>query len=243
MNRLRIATWWVLVLAIGLAATAAPAGEIHLTLDYIGSLSSEFEDIGFPLYDLPPTLVPSDYHGFDIYMELAGLGPGEDFQMVQFDINLDPRFVPADFGGWVADTSLMYDPSGPPPPVPVFPLNVDSGTDPNDLKRVIVFTSSAAVAAAVQPGESGPVWLGTAYIQWTGNTEPFFGGPLLQIVDNPPGGDSWSLWVNGVGVAQYSGFHGGQFANIMPIPEPSSITLAGLALVGLVAFIHRHRPS
>lgn len=250
---LRISSSWfiagIMLCATGLAAVPARAAELTLTLSYLGSNTADFSnpyvlDICRDADQFP--IDPTDIHDFAVWMELTDTAPGEDFEAVQFDVNLGAGAAPADFGGasqWTPNNPLV-DPVGVPPPAPLFFENADIGTSDHDLVRIAALTNTASLPYVAEPGESGPFLLGDFWV--TGDVWSVVIGPSTELSPNialaPNGILPWGLWVDGVGVAQpASSFHHGGFVHPNCVPEPASCLLAGLAVLGLATVLLRER--
>jgi hypothetical protein len=243
-----------LIAASALCATSTRAASINLALRYSGSLAADgTTPIGTPLLNTPPTHVPGAYHGFEVLMTLSDMTPTQDFQAVQFDINLD-GFAPAQHGGlysaW-SGNNPWWEPIGPSPGYPIFGVNADGGHHPNDLKRIAVFATSPTGIKCRQPGEAGggctprnpplpvPFPLGTAYVQWDGK----FGGGSIGLNITPNGALPWGIYDGTTPVAldasQFTMIGGSM--TFTPIPEAATMTLIGIAMVGIVARRWRER--
>jgi hypothetical protein len=222
-------------IAILFAVSPLHAATLHLTMEYVGSVDNSFSPIGLPLLDNPLSVSPSDYHGFAVYYQLLDAASDEDFHAMQFDVNLGPGFTPADFGGWIADTTI-FDPPGPLPPTTIYTDNIDGGVNSNDLKRIIVIAKSYSQIPQREPGEGAPEKAGDVYLQWNGTFGP---GGITSIGLAPNGLNPWSVYVDDVPTAQPAATFtvGPDF--VMTIPEPATFALAGLAAVGLVGCIRR----
>jgi hypothetical protein len=182
-------------------------------------------------------------------MTLSDMTPTQDFQAVQFDINLN-GFTPAYFGAWIAKNP-EHEPFGTAPASPIFAANQDGGHDPNDLKRITVFATSPTGVKCRQPGEAGggcdvlnpplpvPFPLGTAYLEWDGTFE----GGSIGLNITPNGAIPWGIYDGFTPVAlDASGFTTtGGAITFTPIPEPATTLLIGVAIVGFVGFQLRTR--
>ena len=239
-----------LVLTLTIAVTLPTRGaELTLTLTYLGSNKPDFSspfvlDLCGDLDQAP--LEPTDIHNFAVWMELTDTAPGEDFQAVQYDVDLGPGAAPADFGGssqWTANNPLV-DLNGPLPPGPasLFSDNRDIGSSDHDLIRILSLIGSRDQAAEVQAGEGGPFLLGDFWV--TGNVWSVLIGPSSELSPNieltPNGGLPWGIWTGEIAVAQPdSSFHYGGFVHPGCVPEPASGLLAALAALGLASSVRR----
>jgi hypothetical protein len=227
------------IVAAALSAASTQAASINLAIRYSGSLAAADGQtpIGTPLLDTPPTYVPGAFHAFDVLMTLSDMTPAQDFQAVQFDINLD-GFTPAYFGAWVGNNPI-FDPPGPPPGVPMFANNSDGGSHLNDLKRIAAFATSTFGVFGYRPGEEGPFLLGTAYLEWDGT----FDGGSIGLNITPNGALPWGIFDGTTPVAlDASQFttNGGSIT-FTPIPEPATIVLLGFAMLAVAGFRLRSR--
>jgi hypothetical protein len=202
MNFRRVAVYAGIMLVLTAAwAVSASAASITVSLQYAGTLDSAFNPIGTPLLDAPQQTDPTWYHQFDTYVKVDGALANESLQGVQFDLNFGPGIVPADFGGWLAET-INWDPPGPPPPTALFSTNADGGADTNDLKRVALIAVSATAANTANPAELAPLKIGSAYLQWDGVASS-------SLTVTPNGLDAWSLYIDSQPTAQFAGFQAG----------------------------------
>jgi hypothetical protein len=231
-----------------LDVASVQAASINLALRYSGSLAADGETpIGTPLLNTPPTHVPGAYHGFEVLMTLREMMPTQDFQAVQFDLNLD-GFTPADFGcflghcygGWIGNNPGDDAISAP---APIFAANADGG-HPNDMKRIAAFATSPTGVKVRQPGEDNnvlrplpfPFVLGTAYLQWDGE----FGGGSIGLNIAPNGALPWGIYDGITPIAldasQFTTI-GGSITFVPFIPEPATLSLVAMAMVGIGGFV------
>ena len=151
---------------------AAPM--IQLSMSYAGSSAADgVTPIGSPLNvgtGLSAENPDGAYHRFDVFMETSGMAEIDNFQAVQFDVVLGAGMKPADFGGWVPNNPT-HDPTGPASTASVFSTSADSGANVNDLERIVIIANGPEGVASVEPGETAPLRLGSAYIQWDGSTD------------------------------------------------------------------------
>ena len=209
-------------------AGVVQAQSINLTLDYVDSFHSDYSSFGTALYPPASTVVSSDYHQFDVLMELGGLSSGEHFQGLQFDVNLGAGLSIETFGGSTGyfASNPTYDPAGPPPAVSLFSTNTDAGTDADDLVRIVVLALSETALAGLEPGESGPFKIGEFYLNWDGST-----ATSMSISHN--GNFPFSTQTSGTPSNHGPGaFTGGTLP--IPIPEPATLAILSFAsLLGL----------
>ena len=231
----------VSLVAVGLLAASSATVQgaaVTVSLEFVSSFDASFTtDLGNPLVDDPGSIDPTDVHTFGLNIALSGMGPLEDFQSVGVNIDMGAGFSPEDFGGFGAyfATPLLFDPPGPAPPGDVWFINTDAST-PNDLQNIFVVLSNIAAAAALQPGEPGPLEVG----QFSVNFDPVAAGVLTgeagSLTPTPEG--PWFTWNDGQATQQddsSEGFEGLPF--LVDIPEPSSLAL--LALGGLAMLRRR----
>jgi hypothetical protein len=243
MVRFKLTIVLAIVATTLISAGSTGAASINLALRYSGSLAPDGStSIGTPLLNVPPTYVPGAYHAFEVLMTLSDMTTAQDFQAVQFDINLD-GFTPADFGAWIGDIPI-FDPPGPPPGVPIFANNSDGGENTNDLKRIAVFATSPGGVKGLRPGEANgnlrfPFPLGTAYLEWDG----MFDDGSIGLNVTPNGALPWGIYDGITPIA----LDASQFTTIggsitfTPIPEPATIMLIGVAMFGVVGYRSRNQ--
>lgn len=236
------------LLAVG--AVSAQAASIQLDLQYAGTTSnfSDFSDSLKPAPELSDAVDPLlDYHKFEVYMTVSDTLPEENFWTALFNIDLGPGMVPGDFGGFSQWTpnNPDYDPNSPavpPPAAPIYSDSTDSGASDHDLQRMFIQVASATLAAS-QPGEPGqdaqlgpvPLLLGDFYVQWDQSI-----AAATSVSISPEGQLPWGLYIDGTETAQGSDSFSGNRLDFV-FPEPASITLAGLAMIGLLGMFRRRK--
>jgi hypothetical protein len=238
------------VVLTGLGAPAR-AAQLNLHLQYDQSYKSDFSPAGYSLAELRPcdcdVVDPTDIHQFSILLELTGAlaSPEESLQGVLLDVMLGPGlapYAPATYGAVFPNPT--FDPPGPPPPVALWTTNEDSG--PDDLLRIAGITSNTA-AHGLDPGETSLAELGDFFVTWD-----TVAGPLTSLKLIPAAGtaDPWALWVGALGVPQTplnmagsNNPNGPSGGFELLCPEPTSLTLAGLAALGLMGVVRRRGNS
>lgn len=162
-------------------ASQIPAAQLHLSLDYITTLSDDgVTNLGRLLTRAPHTVLPNYVNQFEISFAITGAAANEDFNGMQFDVVMSPGFSPVSsevLAGYIPDTPL-YNPPGPAPLAGIYSLNADSGANTNDLKRIIVLGSTASSGAApfaymhgFRPGIVGTGRIGDIFVHWNKATE------------------------------------------------------------------------
>jgi hypothetical protein len=198
--------------------------------------------------------LPTDFHQFDVFMTLGGMTADEDFQTAVFDVVLGPGVTPnLLFGTAYSGDPSSYDP--PPngaPLLPLFTTNTDAGIA-NDLKAITVVANSTNNHAGVHfrhPGEvqassstdpdnsnlPPPTFLGSVFVNWTG-----IGSSYVGLSDPNNVTNVWStVKVSDNGAILYQAGSMNQGPNqVFGIPEPATLSLVGLAVIGSLGFLRR----
>jgi hypothetical protein len=256
----------VTILCIAVSARNAAAIGVQLSLSYDGSLAADgvtpINSVLDPNTGLPDRNEPGSTHQYNVFMTLHDLGSNENLQSLQFDVVLAPGVTPSALGGWIANNP-QYDPGGPSGMQPLFSVNADGGANDKDLHTMIVLVDGAAAAAALEPGESGPFYIGRTRVQWD-NTLSDLGGLLgMQAHGDSP----WGIYRDGIPVGlgrttftidapvswsdqppvidppviPASGTLTGGVGMGTSTPEPGTATIAGIALAGYVLLIRSRR--
>lgn len=215
------------------------AASVDLILEYVGSFESDFSTpVGYSLNNplLPGTVDPTDVHQFAIKFSAEGL-PG-DQSLSYFAVNtiLGSGLTPAPFAGqaYFGNTTVSYDPPGPPPSGPLFLINEDLGVA-GDLQEITVATNQPA-AVGLNPGEAAPFYMGDFYVQFEGQSSA-----TLQVVKRP--GDVLLYWPGASGSEQEAvdyDISSASFA-ITVVPEPGAIVMLSMAAAGLALVRRRVR--
>lgn len=210
---------------VGLVAVGAQAGTFSVTPSVAGYFDAGFNPIPAPAPGTnpgSPVVIQ-----VDINMEVLSLDAGEaGFANAGFNLVLTGL---TDLAGWGPD-SRTVDSNGALPGgvVPLWATNVDAGTN-GDLQGILV-SIAGGVTGANDPrrkvGQAGGPngYMGSVFLGWEGTT-----AASLDLV----------------GLLTSANSTTGQFLQSRPgepstltfgsaIPEPGTIALAGLSLVGLV---------
>jgi hypothetical protein len=210
-RRFRLASGLAVMTALAGVAPASAAG-LQMSLEYVGSYTSEWEPTGYSLADgewmVVGTVNPTDIHQFDIYFELdpsspPDPGPGNPAQgqvaenslgFLIVDVVLGEGLTPTPGVPYMPGSNPIYD---PPPAGPIggaarslYGHDEDQGYP--DLHR-IEFATDALAAYGLDPGEAAPFLMGSFFVNWDGYTSTSLS---VQPADSAPS-DPWGLWVGG----------------------------------------------
>jgi hypothetical protein len=212
------------VALVSVVAANAQAGTFSVTPSVVGYYDAAFNPI--------PAPVPGTNPGVPVVIEVAvdmtvdSLGAGEaGFANAGFSIMLNGL---TDLAQWGPNTATV-DSNGALPGgiVPLWATNVDGGT-PGDLQGILV-SIAGGVTSANDPrrkvGQAGgvPGYMGTIFVQWEGT-----GLATLSLQDILTSANTTTGSFVDSGSAPSTLLSFGS-----DIPEPSTIAMAGLSLIGL----------
>ena len=223
---------------VGLLGGSASAAHLTVTPEVVAAFDLGFNPVT-PIPDISQPVGQPLIYQIDLFFEISGLGGAhplggtkEGFGGLSMNIDLTEPPPVLESLGYAGDTSTIQVKDIPPLVVPLWLLNADAGADSADLQDIAIAVGGDSWQGASDPrlglGESGPQFLGSAYVKWDGQTA------AKAIVD-----------VTGFGTVNTDGqaatdpgvdtVAGGE---IVFVPEPATITLLGL---GAVAMIRRRR--
>jgi hypothetical protein len=184
----------LLFVLVAQTAASAPAAQLQLSLSYAGTLADDGVTLlGSDLDSATglPAINPADaYHQYDVFMDLSGMAPDEDFQVLIFNMAYGPGVAPAGFGGWIPNMPTFSLANGA--SSCLFSENSDAGQQANDLKNIVVIANGPGSVAELQPGEGGKFKLGSALVQWDGSISEHNG--LVGLETNYNVLDPWSTF-------------------------------------------------
>lgn len=225
------------VLAMG--AQSVSAGTVTFSLNPINAFDNAFTPIAMP--DLSTNIGSTVILEVEVALSVSDLAAGElGIGNTTFDIAFGPGTSDGvdGAGGWTAINPLV-DINGPTPPganTPRWLINGDQGSSTTDLNAIVASIANG-VSAAVDPrrtlGQGTPVTLGSFYARWDG-----LGATTVSVANpfnvmNLNGGVFAGVGTNGAGASLMLGDD--------VIPEPATVAMAGMGLIGLVAMRRRRK--
>lgn len=233
------------VAVVGCAASLTQAANIQVQPNFIGYL----DPVTFAPVVSPTAGVPVVAQ-VDVFMNVVSLAAGEDsfgtaaFTVTHSGIGGATIIPSATAGGWAANPIPNVDSNGAAPGglVPLFATNADLGADSQDYVGVLVQMATGAFTNAADPrrnvGEAGsslgsPILLGSAFFLWNATGTATISLNPLEVSAK----DTAGLYIAGTSpqVVPVVLTLGGE----PTIPEPSTMVMAGLSLIGL-AFRRRN---
>jgi hypothetical protein len=208
-------------------AAQAHALTVTVTPTVTKAFDLAFADIPLPDINTFPGFAA--IYQVDLMMSATNLQAGEaGFANAGFSVTLDNLTDAA--GGWQPNTTQV-DTNGAAPGglQPLFATNVDGGT-PGDLQGILS-SIAGGVTNAIDPrrtvGQTSPALLGSVFVQWDGVTPANFSTAGLLFSANSTTG---TFLAEQQGTVESVAFG---------VPEPSTIVMAGLSMLGL-AFRRRN---
>lgn len=236
----------VVCFAIGFSAAQAAVINVDLVASNLLD-STTFEPIAGASFS--PKSVPNQpgpvVIEFQVLLTVESLAAGEDsFGHAAFAMEVSGATPTAAYGGRPFPN---VDTNGAPPPgatTPLFAQNADLGVSSEDYLGILVQMATGAFTNASDPrrnvgeatgitlptGEdlSSGVWIGNAYALWDGST------PGSAFLRGPNQGDPVQVSAKDAGGQFVAGTSILNAPVIIGIPEPGTLALAGLSLIGLV---------
>lgn len=223
------------VAAVSFSATQAHALNVALTPTIVNAYNNATDFV--PLAPLPagvPGTVVTEFQAgvyqIDFAIDVTNLQAGEaGFANIGFNVVLGPGLT-TELGGWQPNGQTV-DSNGAAPGgvVPLFATNLDAGT-PGDNVGILV-SIAGGVTNAIDPRRTvgqagaavpGPAYIGSLYVTWDGVTKSTLStdGILFQINSS---------------TGQFGNTTSGVSSTVRfgDVPEPSSLVLGGLSLIGL----------
>jgi hypothetical protein len=235
---------------LGFVAATAEAGSMNTLL----TVSARFDN-ATNFNPLPFTFAPSGavangqpgVYQVDISFTATKVAGEKGWANTLFDLAAGPNAGGSNLGlnflvGWqgLPNPSIDINGSAPGGIVPIYATNEDAGA-PGDLKAIIVSIGGSSndpsdprnqLGTPQAPPEVGyPSLLGSFFVDWNGLGQ---GSVLVQNQQF-----SFTHLDNTFGQTQ----NGAGATALFGVPEPATLTLAGLALLGLIGFARRRQQS
>jgi len=171
----------------------------------------------------------------DYNIGVSDLQPGErGFGSTGFNIILSPGLIEGGAGGWAANISTT-DSNGLAPGgiVPLYSTNADVGPSNSDLLGIFATIAGGISAPNASDGRvkigqpGGDPYVGSVFVQWTADVTSVLSSELPEFVVYLDSGQFGPTTIGQGGTLLFG------------IPEPSTIALGGMGLLGLVAVRRR----
>lgn len=223
------------VLALAVSTTAVSAATFTLNPVVTAAFDAGFN----PLPSIDTTTMNSVMRIFELDLQVttANLAAGErGFGNVGFNLALGGTLTEGGAGGYQPNTATT-DSNGAAPGgiVPLFFANADAGSNTSDLQGIFATVSSGitnpnASDMRVRIGQAGgPNSLGKVYVKWNANA--------METVT--VAGSLWSVLGND---GQFSNGTGtGGSVTFGDIPEPATLAMGGIGLIGLISVVRRRK--
>jgi hypothetical protein len=163
----------------------------------------------------------------DLMMQVLSLGAGED-SFGNAGLSIQKTGPLAEVGIGYQPNNPTVDSNGALPGglVNMFGQNADYGADAMDLQGILASMATGSFANASDPrrkvGEEGPYLLGSVFMQWDGVGQATLSIDPLQVSAKLTGGAFVEAQAAPPAVLEFGA-----------IPEPASISLVGMSLLGL----------
>lgn len=246
-------------LMLGLVATAAQAGTMTTTL----SVQQRYSDA--ITFTLLPTLFDGDgrvlngqpgLYAIDVkFTAVKNPATEKGWLNTQFNANTANNLLGSNLATVTTDPNVPWTPStgqvdinGPAPSggTPVYGTNADQGASTTDLQNILASLVNASITPtafdtrnelgtpAAPASVGNPSYIGTFYVSWNGlgTGDAILNGQqyAFSLLTNLPGPTS-----NVAGTAASLGFG----SLLVIVPEPATVSMLGLALLGLVGLGRR----
>ena len=223
---------------VGLLGGSASAAHLTVTPEVVAAFDLGFNPVT-PIPDISQPVGQPLIYQIDLFFEISGLGGAhplggtkEGFGGLSMNINLTKPAPALTSLGYAGDTSTIQVKNMPPLTAPLWFINADAGADSADLQDIVIAVGGDNWQDAADPrleiGESGPWYLGSAYVQWDGVT----GGKAIVEVTSFGTVNVDGQAATDPGVDTVAG------GEIVFVPEPATMSLLGL---GAVALLRRKR--